>query len=135
MVQEESLRSSDLETKKSSTGKYNHVKAMVSIARRNGWDLENMGLLPADLSGGPCAWLTRKQVIEQNRLVKNALQRFSRILTSPVPADLQKHILRKKDARTLLPWEREALSKANRWRKELDKARPQILEELRRFLQ
>jgi hypothetical protein len=134
MVQEESLRSSDLERKKSSTGQYNHVKAMVSIARRNGWDLENMGLLPADLSVGPSAWLTRKQVIEQNRLVKNALQRFSRILTSPVPADLQKHILMK-DTRTLLPWEREALSKANRWRKELDKARPQILEELRRVLQ
>ncbi len=134
MVQEESLHRSDLETRKSSTGQYDQLKAMVTIARRNGWDLENMGLLPADLSMTPSTSLTRKQVIAKNRLFKNALLRFSKILTSPVPADLQRHIL-KKDTRTLLPWEREALSKANRWRRELEKSRPHILEELRRVLQ
>lgn len=134
MVQAESVHRSDFTENKCSAGQYDHVKAVVSIARKNGWDLENMGLVPIDLPAKEPVRLSRKEVIEQNRVLKNTLERFSKILTSPVPSDLQRHILRKEGC-TLLPWEREALSKVNRWRKELDKARPAILEELRRVLQ
>ncbi len=134
MVQAESVHQSDFIENKNSSGKYDHVKAVINIARKNGWDLENMGLVPIDLPVKEPVRLSRKEVIEQNRRLKNTLERFSKILTSPVPTDLQRHILRK-EVRTLLTWEREALSKVNRWRKELDKARPEILEELRRVLQ
>ncbi len=134
MVQAESVLSSDFIEKKSTARQYDHIKAVINIARKNGWDLENMGLVPVDLTAKAPLLLTRKEVIEQNRLLKNTLERFCKILTSPVPADLQRHILRK-EACMLLPWEKEALSKMNRWRREFDKARPGILEELRRVLQ
>lgn len=134
MVKGESVRRSESSSKKSSAGSYDYVKAVIVIAKKNGWDLESLGIISKDLSQHKSVNLTRKQVTERNRLVKSILERFSRILTPPVPADVEQHI-RKKNAQDLLPWEQEALAKIDRWRDEVDKVKPAIAEELRRAVQ
>ena len=73
-------------------------------------------------------------MLEQNRLLKSILKRFSKILTPPVPLDLENHI-KSKEGTALLPWEAEALQKVSRWRNEVNKVKPQIMEELRRALE
>jgi hypothetical protein len=134
MVKGESVRRSESSSRKSVTGNYDYVKAVITIAKKNGWDLDSLGLIVRDLPQERSGTLTRKQVTERNRLVKSILERFSRVLTPPVPADVEFHI-RKKDARNLLPWEQEALTKIDRWREEVGKVKPEIAEELRRAVQ
>ena len=73
--------------------------------------------------------LSRKQVTERNRLVKSIFQRFSSILTPPIPSDLEQ-LIRSKDAGNWLPWEKEVIEKIGQWRDEIAKIRPEILNEL-----
>lgn len=134
MVKGESVRRSESSSKKSGAGSYDYVKAVITIAKKNGWDLESLGIIARDLPQDKPVSLTKKQVSERNRLVKSILERFSRVLTPPVPADVEVHI-RNKDARNLLPWEQEVLAKIDRWRDEVGRAKPEIAEELRRAVQ
>jgi hypothetical protein len=134
MVKAQSLQRSGSSDEKTAAAKYDRVKALVTIAKKNGWDLESMGLVLKDLPASKSLSLTRKQVIQQNRLLKNILKRFSRILTPPVPLDLETHI-KSKDETALLPWEAEALQKVSQWRNEISKVKPQIMEELCRALE
>src|SRR4030067_2305704 len=134
MVKGQSLQRSSFSDEKTEAAKYDRLKALITIAKKNGWDLEGMGLVLKDLPASKSVSLTRKQVMEQNRLLKNILKRFSKILTPPVPLDLESHI-KSKDEAALLPWEAEALQKVSRWRGEVNKLKPQIMEELRRALE
>lgn len=119
--------------KEDACAQYDRVKAIITIAKKNGWDIEGLGLVPKDLSAEPLT-LTKKQIQQRNKLVKTILEKFSRALTSPVPPDLEEYI-RNKDAESLLPWEKEALDKAAAWREAVAEIRPQILTELRRVLE
>lgn len=134
MVKGQSLQRSDSCDEKTAAANYDRLKALITIAKKNGWDLESMGLVLKDLPASKSLSLTRKQVMEQNRLLKNILKRFSKILTPPVPLDLESHI-KSKDETALLPWEAEALQKVSQWRNEISKVKPQIMEELRRALE
>jgi len=133
MSKRESLKRSDACSEKSSSANYDYTKTVVSIAKKNGWDLDSLGLIAKDLPSSKSVALTRKQVLERNRVVRETLKRFSRILTPPIPIDLEKS-LRKKSQAKLLPWEEEVLEKAEKWRKQVKKAKPEILEELRRAI-
>ncbi len=119
--------------KQSACTQYDRVKAIITIAKKNGWDIEGLGLIPKNLPSEPLV-LTKKQIQQRNKLVKDILEKFSRALTAPVPADLEKYI-RSKDGQSLLPWEKEALEKATAWRDAVAEVRPQILNELRRVLE
>ncbi len=134
MAKAESLKIGGSSDNKNTAAEYDRLKALITIAKKNGWDLESMGLVLKDLPISKSLSLTRKQVLEQNRLLKNILKRFSKILTPPVPLDLENHIKSKQGA-ALLPWESEALQKVSRWRTEVNRIRPQIMEELRRALE
>jgi hypothetical protein len=134
MVKAQSLQRSSSADEKTGAANYDRLKALITIAQKNGWDLESMGLVLKDLPASKSLSLTRKQVTEQNRLLKNILKRFSKILTPPVPLDLESHI-KSKDENALLPWESEALQKVSQWRSEISKVKPQIMEELRRALE
>ncbi len=134
MAKAESLKIGGSSDNKSTAAEYDRLKALITIAKKNGWDLEGMGLVLKDLPISKSLALTRKQVVEQNRLLKNILKRFSKILTPPVPLDLENHI-KSKQGTALLPWEAEALQKVSHWRTEVNKIRPQIMEELRRALE
>ena len=134
MVKAQSLQRSGSSDEKTAAAKYDRLKALITIANKNGWDLESMGLVLKDLPASKSLSLTRKQVMEQNRLLKNILKRFSKILTPPVPLDLESHI-KSKDETALLPWEAEALQKVSQWRNEISKVKPLIMDELRRALE
>ncbi len=134
MVKGQSLQRGSASDERNAAAKYDRVKALITIAKKNGWDLESMGLVLKDLPASKTLSLTRKQVMEQNRLLKNILKRFSKILTPPVPLDLETHI-KSKDETALLPWEAEALQKVSQWRHEISEVKPEIMEELRRALE
>ena len=134
MVKAQSLQRSSSADAKTGAANYDRLKALITIAKKNGWDLESMGLVLKDLPASKSLSLTRKQVTEHNRLLKNILKRFSKILTPPVPLDLESHI-KSKDETALLPWEAEALQKVSQWRSEISKVKPQIMEEFRRALE
>ncbi len=134
MVKGQSLQHSSSSDEIVAAAKYDRLKALITIAKKNGWDLESMGLVLKDLPASKSVPLSKKQVMEQNRLLKNILKRFSKILTPPVPLDLESHI-KSKDENALLPWEAEALQKVRQWRNEIIKVKPEIMEELRRALE
>lgn len=129
----ESLQHSETSAEKSAPKAYDYIKTVVSIARKNGWDLDSLGLIEKDLPSEKTVALTRKQVLERNRQVKGILKKFSRILTPPVPNDLEQS-LRNKKTENLLPWEEEVLEKAEKWRTQVKKVKPEIVEELRRAI-
>jgi hypothetical protein len=129
MAKGESLSRGDVCRQKSAVANYNYLKEIISIATKNGWDLESLGLIPRDLPSEQPEVLTRKQVLERNRLVKGILQRFSNVLTPPAPLDLEQYI-RSKGESDWLPWEKEVVEKIERWRSDVTKAKPEILKEL-----
>jgi len=114
-------------------GAYDHLKSIVTLAKKNGWDLDGLGLVPRDLTFGKQTTLTKKQMLERDRLIRSILGRFSSLLTPPVPPDLEQSIL-KRDKRSWLPWEREVIARTTSWRREMAKVKPQILGELSRVL-
>lgn len=122
---------SDLPGEQAVTADYEYVKTIVSVAKKNGWDLQGLGLIPRDVPRPGDAPLSKKQVAERNRLVKSILQRFSKVLTPPVPLDLERCI-RNKDEAVRLPWEKEVMERVDQWRNEVTKIRPLILQELGR---
>lgn len=110
---------------------YDYVKLILTVAKKNGWDLEELDLIPKDIPVGDPVSFTRKEVTEHNRAVKKILQRYSRLLTPPVPLDLERSILSKEQS-SWLPWEQDVMEKAGNWRQEMTRAKPEILEELGR---
>lgn len=133
MAESMSRRGLDSPEEKASVPDYDQVRAIIEVAKKNGWDLESLHLIPKDLPPANRGTVTRKQVMERNRVVKRILQRFSEILTPPVPSDLERAI-RGKDRSTWLPWEQEAVQRIDYWRSEIDKIRPEIVRELTRVI-
>jgi hypothetical protein len=109
---------------------YDYAKTLITMAKKNGWDLETLDLIPKDLPTIARAGLSKKQSTEHNRLVKSIFQRFSKILTPPIPSDLEQSI-KSKDPSNWLPWEKEAIEKISQWRLAIEEVRPEILNELR----
>ncbi len=65
--------------------------------------------------------------------MNNILKRFDRLLTPPVPADLERSIRNKKKD-NWLPYEAEAIEKVDAWREQVIKVKPELLRELRGLL-
>lgn len=112
---------------------YDYVKAIVRIAKKNGWELDGLDLIPKDPHPDQEIKLTRKQITERDRLLKNILQRFAKLLTPPVPLDLERSIL-EKDESGRLPWEKDVIDKAAQWRRDMARIKPEILRELDRLV-
>ncbi|MGO9570355.1 MAG: hypothetical protein ACLP5H_22720 [Desulfomonilaceae bacterium] len=133
MVKGASVGRCEARSKELGGANYDYVKTVIAMAKKNGWDLESLGLIPKDLPISGEMSLSRKQVTERNRLVKSIFRRFSSILTPPIPSDLEQ-LIRSKDAGHWLPWEKEVIEKIGQWRDEIAKIRPEILNELGRAL-
>lgn len=130
MVKGASVGRREARAKRLSGASYDYARTVIAMAKKNGWDIETLGLIPKDLPVTAAGILSRKQITERNRLVKSIFQRFSSILTPPIPSDLERSI-RSKDPAKWLPWEKEAIEKIAQWRDEIEKIRPEILNELR----
>jgi hypothetical protein len=111
---------------------YDYLREIIKVAKRNGWDLNSLQLVPKDLPPNPDAPLTRREFQHLNQSVRAVLKRFSQSLTPPVPADLEKSI-RRRQLETWLPWEVEAIEKIDNWRQKMLRIRPRILKELNRI--
>ena len=132
MVKGGSLRRSGSNTqKKDACENYDYLKEIIKVASRNGWDMESLGLVSKDLPTNPDGPLTKKAFQDLNRSVGNALKRFDKALTPPVPLDLEESIRARKKEKWL-PWEAEAIEKIEAWRADVKKVKPRILEELNR---
>jgi hypothetical protein len=133
MVTGSSMRGHAVAAQNDERVSYDYVKAIVRIANKNGWELDGLDLIPKDPHTQEEIKLTRKQITERDRLLKNILQRFAKLLTPPVPLDLERSILEKDEA-SRLPWEKEVINKASRWRHDIAKIKPEILRELDRVI-
>jgi hypothetical protein len=133
MVKGASVGRREARSKKLGGANYDYAKTVITLAKKNGWDIETLGLVPKDLPVTADGALSRKQVTERNRLVKSIFQRFSSILTPPIPSDLEQSII-SKDPDNWLPWEKEAIEKIGQWRDAIEKIRPEIFNELRSAL-
>ena len=79
MVKGESLRRSISSSGKTdSKSNYDYLKEIIKIARKNGWDLERLGLVRKDLPANPTDLLSKKEFQQRNRFVRNVLKQFSR---------------------------------------------------------
>ncbi len=134
MVKGASVGRREARSKRLSRASYDYARTVITVAKKNGWDLETLGLIPKDLPGTAAGILSRKQITERNRLVKSIFQRFSSILTPPIPSDLERSIS-SQDPEHWLPWEKEAMEKVGKWRDEMERIRPEILNELSCVLQ
>ncbi len=112
-------------------GDYDYLKEIVKMARKNGWDLEELGLIPRELPVDRQPVLTKKQADERNRLVKSILQRFARLLRTPVPAELEADI-RSKEQDSWLPWEQEAIDRIDNWRNQVNEIKPEIVDQIKK---
>ena len=117
--------------KSASQTNYDCLKEILKIAKRNGWDIESLGLVRRDLPVETPVKLTKKQSQERNRLIRSILKKYAEILTPPVPPDLETAI-RNRDEESWLPWEMEAIEKAETWREEIRRIKPEILDQLHR---
>jgi hypothetical protein len=112
---------------------YDYLKEIVKLAKKNGWDMHALGLVPRDFPSNLAAPVSKREYQERNRLLKNILKRFDRLLTPPVPPDLERSIRNRKEDRWL-PYEAEAIEKIEAWREQVIKVKPELLRELRGLL-
>lgn len=115
------------------TGYYDYIKAVLKLAKRNGWDLESLDLIPKDVHLMEAEQLTRKETLQRDRMVKRVFQRYGKALSSSVPSDLEKSI-RLREPSTWLPWEKEVMDKVRKREEQLSKIRPELVNELRQAL-
>jgi hypothetical protein len=130
MVKGESSRVQRSSGKKiADQGNYDYLKEIITLANKNGVDMESLNIVPRDLPSDNAGKLTAKQRKQRSSLVRKILKKFDEVLTPPVPPDLE-HFIRTKSKEDLLPWEKEALEKLEEWRSEIMELKPAILEEL-----
>jgi hypothetical protein len=105
---------------------------MIEVAKKNGWDLEDLGLIPKDPIFQAKA-LTKEQISERNRRLRSIFKRLSALFSPPAPAEVEQFI-RNKPAAEWLPWERETIDRVEKWRAEIAVMKPEIIDELREVI-
>jgi len=130
MVKATPAREKDLLSSENVTDDYDYLKTIIKLAKRNGWDLESLDLIPKDVRLTEAERLTRKEILERDRLVKRVFQRYGKVLTPSVPTDLEKSI-RLREPSTWLPWEKEVMEKVRSWEEQVARIKPEFLNELR----
>ena len=61
-------------TETSSKANYDYLKEIVKVAKRNGWDLHSLQLVPKDLPPNPGSPLSRREFQNLNKSVKAVLK-------------------------------------------------------------
>lgn len=63
--------------------------------------------------------LSKKEMKQLFRFLRRIEHHYEACCTAPIPEELE-HAIRSKDRSEWLPWEQEAIDKADAWRRELD---------------
>ncbi len=108
---------------------YRHLKQLINRAIKSGTPIEDLKLIPKSSSTKKPATLSRDDLLRLLKLIRSIKARYQTLLEAPVPEELEHHILAKEPMQRL-PWETEALEKAEKWRNDLMKARALVRAEL-----
>lgn len=112
---------------------YRHLKRTINTAIKNGVSLNQLNLIPKNLSEKPPKNLSRDDLLRLLKLIRRIKSRCESLLEPPVPAELERDILAKQPE-DRLPWETEALEKIQTWKESLRTVRTQVRIELNQHL-
>ncbi len=108
---------------------YRRLKKIINTALAEGTPLEELHLIPKDVSPPAAKQLSRDDLITLLRIIRRIKSRYKALLKSPVPRELERDILAKA-SRDRLPWEDEALGKLEKWRADVRAVRATVQKEL-----
>lgn len=112
---------------------YKRLKRLINTALKEGTPLRELHLIPKNSSGLGQKPLSRSDLLRLLGVVRRIRVRYQEILQPPVPPELVRDILAKAPEQRL-PWEDEALGKAERWSDDVKAIRVQVLKELDDYL-
>ncbi len=108
---------------------YRHLKKLINKALKEGTPLEDLQLIPKRSSEEPRRRLSREDLLKLLQIIRRIRTKYQELLQPPVPKELERDILAKSpDAR--LPWETEALERAEQWRQDVSAVRIHVQKEL-----
>jgi len=112
---------------------YRHLKRLINQALKEGTPLEELHLIRKDHPPRPAKELSREDLIKLLYTIRRIKSRYQDLLQAPVPRELERDILAK-PADQRLPWEEEALQKADRWRTDVNAVRARVQKQLNDFM-
>ena len=113
---------------------YKYLKRIINRALKEGARLEDLHLIEKHPSERKLKKLSRKDLIRLLNTIKRIKRRYQQLLESPVPKELEEDILAK-SPEDRLPWEDEALEKAEQWRRDVAAVRTEVRRELNNQLE
>jgi hypothetical protein len=109
---------------------YRHLKSIINRALKEGTPLEDLHLIPKQISPGKKSkHLSQDDLLKLLHVIRRLKVRYKKLLQSPVPRELERDILAKSPERRL-PWEEEALEKQAQWRRDVKAVRARVRKEL-----
>jgi hypothetical protein len=109
---------------------YRHLKSIINRALKEGTPLEDLHLIPKQISPGKHSkHLSQDDLLRLLHVIRRLKVRYEKLLQSPVPRELERDILAKAPEKRL-PWEDEALEKQEQWRRDVKAVRASVRKEL-----
>jgi len=112
---------------------YRHLKRLINRALKEGTPLEELHLIPKNHPPRPAKQLSQEDLIKLLHIIRRIKSRYQDLLQPPVPRELERDILAK-PVEQRLPWEEEALQKADRWRSDVNTVRARVQKQLNDFM-
>ncbi|MFH0825804.1 MAG: hypothetical protein V2B18_23865 [Pseudomonadota bacterium] len=114
-------------------GNYRSLKKMINKALREGTPIQDLHPIPKDRSHPIPSFLSREDLLKLLRVIRKIRSCCQELLRSPVPPELERDILAK-NPEDRLPWEEEALEKAERWHEDVKSSRARVRKMLNDYL-
>lgn len=114
-------------------GNYRRLKKLINRALRNGVPVQDLHLIPKDPSQPKPRSLSREDLLSLLHVIRKIRSHCQELLRPPVPLELERDILAK-NPEERLPWEDEALEKAERWHEDVKALRAQVRKRLNDYL-
>ena len=109
---------------------YRHLKSIINSALKQGTPLEDLHLIPKQISPGKQSkHLSQDDLLKLLHVIRRIKVRYEKLLQSPVPREMERDIMAKSPEKRL-PWEDEALEKQAQWRRDVNVVRARVRKEL-----
>ncbi|MFH1112820.1 MAG: hypothetical protein V1792_02770 [Pseudomonadota bacterium] len=109
--------------------KSGNINESLGQAEANGRLGSISGLVHSMPTAEPLSDQTDDLMRRRDQIVRRVLKRLEQVLKPPVPPEVERYI-RTRDRSDWLPWEQEVIAKVGRWRSQLEKIGPELVEEL-----
>jgi hypothetical protein len=110
-------------------GNYKRLRKLINKALKEGTPLQNLHLIPKNPSQPDQKFLLRNDLLNLLGTIRKIRINYQERWSTPVPPELVRDI-RAKTPEQRLPWEEEALDKANQWEEEVKVLRVLVRKEL-----